>query len=179
MAKGKICKVKDCKNLLKWNDGQVCGMHRMRWYRYKDYNYISPNWPVLKKGKPCLTKFGYFRISVNGKRVFQHRYIMEQYLGRELKKNECVHHINKIKTDNKIENLKLFKNNSKHMKKYHRYGWHNRKKFPPYSSKKISNIIKSINKPTNPRKNCFCGNKFMSRNLCSKHYQWAYDHSFF
>lgn len=54
---------------------------------------------------------GYVRISVgeNAGRN-QHIVIMEQHIGRRLLKGEVVHHINGIKTDNRIENLKLMTN---------------------------------------------------------------------
>lgn len=55
-------------------------------------------------------------MKVNGKRIDEHRLIMEEYLGRKLSRNEVVHHINGNKKDNRIVNLEVM-NLSEHSRK--------------------------------------------------------------
>lgn len=59
---------------------------------------------IPRKGK--RDSLGY--ITMRGtKNIRQHRWVMEQHLGRKLSTNEHVHHINGKKTDNRIENLEV------------------------------------------------------------------------
>lgn len=64
------------------------------------------------KGGKSIDSGGYIRIYLDGKQLREHRVLMSQYLGRPLLRNEHVHHINEVKTDNRIENLQLHTDSS-------------------------------------------------------------------
>jgi len=52
-------------------------------------------------------KLGYKFIWVNGIKVYEHRYIVEKYLGRKLSRQEIVHHKDGNKLNNVISNLDI------------------------------------------------------------------------
>jgi len=56
----------------------------------------------------------FIKMAKKNRYVLEHRYIMAQHLGRCLEKWEIVHHINRIKTDNQLQNLKLVSSASNH-----------------------------------------------------------------
>ena len=75
----------------------------------------NPNAKPSRKGLGTINKNGYRQITVpshpNAWRtgaMFEHVFVMSQFLGRPLYKNERVHHKNGVKHDNRIENLELW-----------------------------------------------------------------------
>ena len=71
--------------------------------RIKANGYIK----ILQPNHPFCDDRGY---------VMEHRLVMEKHLGRFLHPKEQVHHLNGIRDDNRIENLKLLSGRGEHMK---------------------------------------------------------------
>lgn len=85
----------------------MCGMHLRRWYKTGD---TGPAGKIEPKRAWATNPAGYVYRSVpgGGKDQLEHRFVMEQHLGRTLESHENVHHINGQRADNRIENLELW-----------------------------------------------------------------------
>jgi len=66
--------------------------------------YCDRHCAARKRGvDPIKTR--YRCLKIKGRRISEHRWVMEQYLGRKLETHEYVHHIDHNKLNNEISNL--------------------------------------------------------------------------
>jgi hypothetical protein len=103
---------------------------------------------------PYIDHRGYVIVIVDGRRVREHRLVMERAIGRLLTDSEVVHHKDGNKANNALENLELLPNQSAHLLLAHST-MNRRKKNPP------------------PPRFCHCGKPHKARGLCDRHYaEW-------
>ena len=87
------------------------GLCRLHYHRVHVQGHADPGPTGLMRaanGSGSEDGRGYRVITVNGQRYLEHRWVMEQMLGRPLEADEEVHHKNRIRNDNDPSNLELW-----------------------------------------------------------------------
>lgn len=101
------CSVDECERR-NYSNG-LCSLH---YNRLRTTGDVGPagvkKRPIGEPSKDPRTGYVYEHDPARGKRVLQHRLVMERVLGRELRSFENVHHVNGVRDDNRPENLELW-----------------------------------------------------------------------
>jgi len=74
--------------------------------KFKRENHVDWKEPGTRRKSKSRDGLYYWLVKLdNGEWAYEHRHIMEQKLGRKLKKEEHIHHLNGDTLDNRPENL--------------------------------------------------------------------------
>lgn len=110
MATAAVCKIEGCDMAIAVKVHSLCHRHYARLRRHGDPEGGEPlrRMDYRARHGNLYTNAAGYRIMQWGDRTFQeHRLVMGAHLGRPLREDETVHHINGIKNDNRIDNLQL------------------------------------------------------------------------
>jgi hypothetical protein len=100
-------------NQLRRHGLQAPDGHGRRVYpRHERVNFAG-YWMLHRPDHPAADKRG---------RVMEHRIVMEEKIGRYLRREEVVHHMNHVKDDNRPENLMLMPDASAHLREHYPKG---------------------------------------------------------
>lgn len=96
-----------------WADAEFRKRNKELMFKRTGKNHPNYKGKVYKEGYVLI--YNPNHPFTNNLYMLEHRLVMEKHLGRYLKPEEIVHHINGIKDDNRIKNLMLFTNKKAHM----------------------------------------------------------------
>lgn len=116
----KLCCIEGCQR--KTDSNGMCGMHAQRVRRYGDPNYVTPEAQRRANNRAAMLKRVDELKPTTYRKLFgrhEHRVVAEQMLGRPLKQNEIVHHIDGNKHNNDPSNLQVM-TQAEHVREH----WH-------------------------------------------------------